>query len=38
MVQELKYEPELIKLRINGYIVGDRTEEKILNKINNIYD
>lgn len=38
MAQELKYEPELIKLRISGYIVGDRTEEKILNEINNIYD
>lgn len=38
MANELRFEPELTRLKINGYIIGDRTKDKIEKEINNLYD
>lgn len=36
MAKELRFGHELINLRISGYILGDRTKEKIVDELDNL--
>ena len=36
MAEKLKYGQELISLHVSGYILGDRTREKVLDELDNL--